>query len=294
MVDALNTKKALMALGYYQIPEYGLTAFPDTHTFDCIKAFQRDHKLRVDGIMKPRRETANALGEQILLAGGPDETGDLVHVDGYTQDREGAPTNVVSHTRSAPRSGKNGNFYSKGPSDYYRSDGKIADGRNPPFMKPPIDGGKMRGNEAGHFDARRKNDEGYYYQHGAIDILAEPGTPVVSSIDGTVTRVGQTTDDVDLNYQLHYVEVTSPEGYVARHLYAAPTVEEGDQVVAGETNIGTVQDIGPVYGDNMPNHMHLEVYDSKTPAKNGRTGIKGFKKVDPALYMMSGERLVHE
>lgn len=63
--DSLSIKRALNSLGYYQIPRHGLTPYPDEALFKGIKAFQRDSRLRADGIMEPGGETAVALGESI-------------------------------------------------------------------------------------------------------------------------------------------------------------------------------------------------------------------------------------
>lgn len=61
--DTLRTKKALNGLGYYRIPSYGMTPYPDEPLFNGIERFQKDHGLTVDGIMKPAGETATKLGE---------------------------------------------------------------------------------------------------------------------------------------------------------------------------------------------------------------------------------------
>ncbi len=56
--DTLETKLVLHRLGYYPEPTSGLDPFPDNQLFDGIEAFQKDHALKVDGLM---------------LAGGPTE-----------------------------------------------------------------------------------------------------------------------------------------------------------------------------------------------------------------------------
>lgn len=55
--DVWVLKKNLKSAGYYEVPRYGLTPYPDQSLFDAIKAYQRDNKLSVDGIMKPDGET---------------------------------------------------------------------------------------------------------------------------------------------------------------------------------------------------------------------------------------------
>lgn len=64
--DVVVVKRSLERLGYYQQPKWGLQDFTDGQMFEGIKAFQRDHGLRVDGIMRPGGETATALGPLLL------------------------------------------------------------------------------------------------------------------------------------------------------------------------------------------------------------------------------------
>lgn len=54
--DVLSFKSSLKSLDYYKKLKYGMTKFPDNEMFDCIKKFQTDNKLKVDGIMKPKGE----------------------------------------------------------------------------------------------------------------------------------------------------------------------------------------------------------------------------------------------
>lgn len=63
--DVWATKNNLNHRGYYAEPSYGMNEYPDQHLFESIKRYQRDNKLRVDGIMKPDGET-----ERHLLNGG--------------------------------------------------------------------------------------------------------------------------------------------------------------------------------------------------------------------------------
>lgn len=59
--DIRRTKEALHTLGYYAIPSYGLTEYPDDLLFSGIETFQRAHGLQRDGIMHPGGETEKAL-----------------------------------------------------------------------------------------------------------------------------------------------------------------------------------------------------------------------------------------
>lgn len=56
-------KKALWKAGYYELPTYGLTPYPDEAIFSSIKAYQKDSGLKVDGIIKPNGETIKSLNK---------------------------------------------------------------------------------------------------------------------------------------------------------------------------------------------------------------------------------------
>ncbi|GGF71006.1 hypothetical protein GCM10011332_26220 [Terasakiella brassicae] len=62
--DVIKTKSALALTGHYQIPDFGITPYPDTPMIDGIKKFQKDNGLKVDGVMKPQGPTETALGSQ--------------------------------------------------------------------------------------------------------------------------------------------------------------------------------------------------------------------------------------
>ncbi len=57
--DAADLKFALTALGYYDDSETGLSPYPDEDLFKSVKNFQKDKKLKVDGIINPDGETQN-------------------------------------------------------------------------------------------------------------------------------------------------------------------------------------------------------------------------------------------
>jgi len=63
--DTLQTKTALGEQGYYRTPGYGMTSYPDEPMFDGIMKYQRDNKLRVDGVMKPGGETEGSLNQRL-------------------------------------------------------------------------------------------------------------------------------------------------------------------------------------------------------------------------------------
>jgi len=66
--DVLETKKRLKKIGHYEVPDYGLTPYPDRALFDGIKGFQKNAGLKVDGIMKPGGPTERTLNETLLAS----------------------------------------------------------------------------------------------------------------------------------------------------------------------------------------------------------------------------------
>lgn len=57
----MQGKQKLKGLGYYKEPEWGMAKFTDNQMFDGIRNFQKDNKLKIDGIMKPDGETQNKI-----------------------------------------------------------------------------------------------------------------------------------------------------------------------------------------------------------------------------------------
>jgi len=69
--DTLRTKQVLFDLGYYEPLKTNnrntsFTPYPDTPLFKGIEAFQKDHGLKRDGIMKPTGETAETLNNILM------------------------------------------------------------------------------------------------------------------------------------------------------------------------------------------------------------------------------------
>ncbi|WP_316975744.1 hypothetical protein [Shumkonia mesophila] len=59
--DAVAAKTALAELGHYQIPDFGMTPYPDGALFEGVRKFQREEGLEVDGLMNPNGPTAQRL-----------------------------------------------------------------------------------------------------------------------------------------------------------------------------------------------------------------------------------------
>ncbi|MBI5119764.1 MAG: peptidoglycan-binding protein [Rhodospirillales bacterium] len=74
--DIVPTKRALKQLGYYQPPIGNeLGAWVDNNLFDGIRRFQRDNRLRVDGVMKPGGPTETAINR--VLSGNSANRGPI-------------------------------------------------------------------------------------------------------------------------------------------------------------------------------------------------------------------------
>jgi len=66
--DVQQVKKALNRLGYYMPPEkIGITGTSDAALFDAVKAFQSDHDLKPDGIIRPGGETERILAHESAI-----------------------------------------------------------------------------------------------------------------------------------------------------------------------------------------------------------------------------------
>ncbi len=67
-VDVLNVKRALNRMGFYDVPDYGMTPYADRTMFDGIRRFQRAKGLRVDGVMERGRATERAMNDALRRA----------------------------------------------------------------------------------------------------------------------------------------------------------------------------------------------------------------------------------
>src|ERR1044071_297407 len=71
--DVLSTKTAFNWLGYYDVPPYGLTPYPDQVLFDGIRDYQKDNALNVDGYMLPGGETERSVNSALAAGSKEDE-----------------------------------------------------------------------------------------------------------------------------------------------------------------------------------------------------------------------------
>lgn len=62
--DVINAKTSLNKIGYYTPnPKLGFNEFTDEDMFSGISKFQKDNKLKVDGVIKPGGETEKKINE---------------------------------------------------------------------------------------------------------------------------------------------------------------------------------------------------------------------------------------
>jgi murein DD-endopeptidase MepM/ murein hydrolase activator NlpD len=111
-------------------------------------------------------------------------------------------------------------------------------------------------------------EEAKYYEpearrvHGGIDFLTFPGDPILAPMTGTIEAIRKMTG----KNGLQMINIRSRDGTLARVLYAQPLqfpgIREGMKVEAGNTLIGTAQNIGAAYNlDTTPNHIHVDYSD---------------------------------
>ncbi len=66
--DVVGVKRALNRMGFYDVPDYGMTPYADRTMFDGIRRFQRANGLRVDGVMQRGRATEHAMNDGLRRA----------------------------------------------------------------------------------------------------------------------------------------------------------------------------------------------------------------------------------
>jgi len=102
--------------------------------------------------------------------------------------------------------------------------------------------------------------------HRGRDYIAVPGDPIISPIDGKVTRLLVAY----AGSELRGLELES-DRIRAKLLYVDPAVEVGTKVVRGQL-IGVAQDVAAYWARKSPrpgrmvNHVHLEVMVWMDPA----------------------------
>jgi len=265
--DTLKAKQVLEQLGYYEVPDYDMTPYPDFAMFDAIRNFQRDIGLSDDGVIKPYSQTETLINEVLSYsmrdgakpsAGGPGGPGGQVHVKAYEQHGGDTLVQVTDHTRAAPGGGGGGDLKEK-----------ISD-KPLPAHKDAVANPRIRGKDgykSGAFLEERVDKNGKVTQHMGVDVVTEPGEPVVSPVSGTYKRKLDPYDGKSKQGLYGGIEIEADNGDMVQIMYIGPdaNLKRGQRVVAGETPIGAAQDITPSYPPKkegvMTNHIHVEVED---------------------------------
>lgn len=251
--ETRDIKTALVHLGLYETPAYGLTPYPDQAMFDGIAALQTRLGVEATGSMLPGGIEELAIGDALSSMTPESRTTSpgTVHVRAYEQTRKGNEVKVVEHDRSAP-SGDQQPSMARSPKS--------------PQLHLPTPNGKIRERDKwgdGKFGANR--DKGR--PHMGVDVTAQPGQPIQSAVSGTVISAGnlvygdETTQKFPEKKSYTSVSVRTDEGYIVKQFYVSPSVRTGDRVEAGQ-KIGTSQDLSRAY-PGITNHVHIEVWDGK-------------------------------
>lgn len=67
--DIIPVKSTLNKFGAYDIPDYGLTQYPDARMIDGIKMYQKKNNLNIDGVMNPDGETVKSINDELTNNG---------------------------------------------------------------------------------------------------------------------------------------------------------------------------------------------------------------------------------
>ena len=126
---------------------------------------------------------------------------------------------------------------------------QLALAETPASLPVPVDGVRS---SAIHNTWQAPRDGGR--RHQGVDIFARPGTPVRSTTEGIVIRVGQNR----LGGNVVWVLGPGRQTHYYAHLRDFAAFEVGDRVVAGDI-IGYVGDTGNARG--TPHHLHYGVYE---------------------------------
>ncbi|MHC4302516.1 MAG: M23 family metallopeptidase [Planctomycetota bacterium] len=106
------------------------------------------------------------------------------------------------------------------------------------------------------------------HRHKGADYLFEEGEAVTSPVDGIVLRIGWAYKSEP--YRL--VEILSHKGYILwRFLYIEPVVKAGDKVKRDQL-LGYAQAISNKYGDEMRDHVHVEMNIDPHAVIGGQSG----------------------
>ena len=198
----------------------------------------RDLDRQRYGTEKPEQYAANSSAATSLSAQGP------------TSPSKPIPPISQSQSPPSPRQ--------KPPVPYYPK---------PPMMHRPLAGGERNDDEGkGWYDAPRDGGR----SHEGLDILGQPGKPVVSPIDGEIVHRGivYPKDKTDKNPALKAYRTIHIEGtgqYKGAKVVLFYVDGQGpklhSKVRGGKSVLGNLQDVGKGHGKpKMQPHVHMRVF----------------------------------
>lgn len=242
--ETRDIKTALVRLGLYEIPTYGLTPYPDQAMFDGIAALQTRLGVEATGSMLPGGIEELALGDALSNTWATNESASpgTVHVRAYKQTRQGDEVKVAEHNRSLPGSGASSQT-----------------------VVSPTPSGKIRGRDKwgnGQFGSNRTRNDNSAHAHQGTDFVTQPGETILSPISGTITR---TNVDPYGDGKYSGMIIRDDNGNETRILYVDSNLPPGSRVESG-SSVGTAQDLTSRY-PGITNHVHVEFWNG--PARSG-------------------------
>ena len=138
----------------------------------------------------------------------------------------------------------------------------------------PTESGVIRGKDkgglgSGTFLAKRTEAGKPDRFHGGVDYNTEAGDPIYSPVSGVLHHVVTSVYKAN-NMNLTGLAIRSDDGHMVKLFYVAPSEKyfdgfrSGVRVEAGE-KIGTAQSLKYRFGQDMTNHVHMQIED-----ENGR------------------------
>ncbi len=146
----------------------------------------------------------------------------------------------------------------------------------PTFLHGPP---KIRRDSAGHGDFMAKRGKRL---HRGIDLIGQPGTEIVSPIDGKFDRVYRPYSK-DLQWRGAFIK----SDYLWVGIFYVTPYDNllGANVKAGQP-LGIMQDITEKYGGDMKPHIHLETIIPPLGAMDRPGTVFGEKQyVNPLLFV---------
>jgi hypothetical protein len=131
-------------------------------------------------------------------------------------------------------------------------------------------------NDSGGRGGYLENRDGGRRDHLGIDLKAVSGAAVTSPVSGVLrSNYDPYGGDRTKSGKLNAVRIETDDGKFVDLMYVkrADGLADGQRVTAGETSLGTAQDLSTVYGNSVGNHVHVQVLRSETGANGGTREI---------------------